>query len=191
MEPEARQQLRKAYQLVKAKRKAEARAILEEALTANPRLVDAYYVYSLAAATPDEAREALRIALEINPAHARAQRALARLNARYPTRAHPPEPAIPVRTPSGGIAPLGTSDAAAPTPTPAALDDDEPPDTLFSLADDVAAEDEDKPASAADIKLTAAGRAMNLPVKSLMIIGVSVVVLATVVLIVLVTLTAG
>ncbi|MCZ7546619.1 MAG: hypothetical protein M5R40_25235 [Anaerolineae bacterium] len=164
MTPEDRQQLQHAYQLVKARRKAEARAALEAILTANPRLVEGYYLYAQVASDPGEAREALEIALEIDPGYARAQRALERLSARYPARA-------------GAL-------AGAPAIVP--LDD--PPNVYVSLADadraGVEADDEDRPVSASDIALKPAKGRMDLPVKSLMAIGVGMVLLVTAVFVI-------
>ena len=185
MKREERQQLQEAYRLIRAKRKAEARALLEKALTANPRLVDGYWLYAMAASRADEARQALEIALELDPGHERARGALARLNARYPSAPSSERPAPPGETPpapQSGVVPLAPLEGAPERGEGAA--DDEPPDELFP-------DEGEKPASAADIKLVAAKRRMSLPVVPLMAVGVGVVVLAAVVVVVLTTVQIG
>lgn len=185
-----RQQLRQAYDLIKARRKAEARAVLEEVLTANPRLTDGYYLYSLAVSTPAEAREALEIALEINPEHARSRRALEQLDRRYPL---PTRELSRAAAPAVGsaIAPLDASVAVAPLRAQAFAPqdddgDDEPPDALFSPAGDSDEEEEAGPPSAAHIGLTIAGRSMNLPVGPLVAIGIGVVLIVMAVMIIVI-----
>jgi hypothetical protein len=81
-----RPQLEKAYELIKAGHKTEARKVLVDVLRADATVVDAYWLWSLAAETPDEAREALEEILYLSPGHKRAQDALARLNQRHPAR---------------------------------------------------------------------------------------------------------
>jgi hypothetical protein len=169
MSDPTREQLQQAYQLIKARRKAEAKEILIEVLTANPSLVDGYWLWSLAAETPDEAREALQEILSIDPSHERARNALERLNQRYPPRRPEPPPAEPE------------------------VDDDElPDDDLFTplstpvLSEAEDEEEEDKPLSAAQIGLTSAkGAGSSIPVGPLMLIGVALVLVVMAVLIVL------
>lgn len=81
-----RKQLQKAQQLIKAKKKAEARDVLLNVLQQDESVIEAYWLWSLAAASPDEAREALAEVLRLDPNNSRAQKRLRQLNAKYPPK---------------------------------------------------------------------------------------------------------
>jgi|GEM_PF-1042700 len=76
--------LQRAYELVEAGQPAEARAILEPLLEAEPRNADAWWIYSYAVEDPDTARNALKNVLSIDPDYPDAAALLSDLNAQLP-----------------------------------------------------------------------------------------------------------
>jgi hypothetical protein len=76
--------LQRAYELVEAGQPAEARAILEPLLEAEPRNADAWWIYSYAVEDPATARNALKNVLSIDPDYPDATALLADLNAQLP-----------------------------------------------------------------------------------------------------------
>jgi hypothetical protein len=99
---DANQQLQQAYRLIKTNHKAEARAILSRVIKADPTVVDAYWLWSLAAESADQARKALEKMLTISPGHERAQQALAKLNAHQEQSTLKPKPPIAVESAKPG-----------------------------------------------------------------------------------------
>ncbi|MBN1286875.1 MAG: hypothetical protein JXB47_15860 [Anaerolineae bacterium] len=95
-------QLQKAQALIKAKKKAEARTVLLNILQKDETVVEAYVLWAAAAATPDEAREALEEALRFDPKNTGIQKRLQQINEKYP-----PQPKKDVLVPLGADAQNG------------------------------------------------------------------------------------
>ncbi|NPV66972.1 MAG: hypothetical protein HPY64_07495 [Anaerolineae bacterium] len=84
--------LRRAAELIKANRRAEAVQVLLPVLKANEQDANAWWLMANALTDPDDAREALETLLRLRPDHEKAQRMLARINELYPRPAPEPEP---------------------------------------------------------------------------------------------------
>jgi hypothetical protein len=84
-----RQQLQRAYELIRAGKKAEAEAILLPILKADEDNANAWWLLANALNTPTEIREALENVLRLRPGDAKAQKMLDDLNARFPTDEFP------------------------------------------------------------------------------------------------------
>ena len=79
---DVRRQLQKAHKLIQAKRKSEARDVLVEILQEDETVIDAYWLWSLAAESADEAVEALEEVLRLDPQHSRAKKRIVQIKAR-------------------------------------------------------------------------------------------------------------
>lgn len=94
MRPADEQKLKSAVLALKAGDKATARDMFREALRENPTLEDAWIGLSFCAETPEQRKSCLQRALGINPNHAYARSALARLEqTQQPTTPSSEQPA--------------------------------------------------------------------------------------------------
>ncbi|MBN1967118.1 MAG: hypothetical protein JW910_20860 [Anaerolineae bacterium] len=90
--------LREAARLLKAGLRADALRYAKRAIQADRHNVAAWWLAAHAASTPEEARVALRVVLKLQPDHAKAHAALARLDAAQAAASAEPEPADPTIT---------------------------------------------------------------------------------------------
>ncbi|HEX2905275.1 MAG TPA: pre-peptidase C-terminal domain-containing protein [Phototrophicaceae bacterium] len=84
----AQPDLKRAYQLIKARQKDEALTILMPLLRQDESNADAWWLIAHAVTDPGEIREALEMVIKLRPDNAAAKDKLAKLNAQYP----PPKP---------------------------------------------------------------------------------------------------
>jgi len=90
-------QLRQAYTLIKAERKAEAYEILTPIVAGHPELIDAWWLAAFAAPTPRHAAFACQKVLALNPAHWPAKQLLDELQREVTALEHGTAPLKPVR----------------------------------------------------------------------------------------------
>ncbi|GAB4570830.1 MAG: hypothetical protein Kow0077_05930 [Anaerolineae bacterium] len=90
MAGDVRQQLREAYELIKARKRKEAIPILLPILKADEDNADAWWLLATCLDDPNDVREALENVLRLKPEHEKAQTMLNVINERYPPP--PPEP---------------------------------------------------------------------------------------------------
>lgn len=83
------QDLQRAYELIKAGKKAEAEALLLPILKADESNANAWWLLSNAVSGPGETREALEQVLRLRPGDAKAQKMLDDLNRRHPADEFP------------------------------------------------------------------------------------------------------
>ena len=81
---DTRQQLVKAFDLIKKDQTEEATALLKPIVAAEPDNKDAWWLMANAAGEPRDARRALVNVLKIDPAHAKARDLLDKLNEQFP-----------------------------------------------------------------------------------------------------------
>lgn len=86
------QQLRQAYELIKAKKRQEALQILVPILRADENNANAWWLLANALTDPNDVREALENVLRLRPDHENARKMLQKLNERFPPPPPEPEP---------------------------------------------------------------------------------------------------
>lgn len=93
MTDSTQQQLRRAYELIKAKKRNEAVQILLPILQTDRDNANAWWLLANAVTDPKDAREALENVLRLRPDHENARKLLDKLNATHPQEPKPePEP---------------------------------------------------------------------------------------------------
>lgn len=92
MNDNVKQQLREAYNLIKAKQRQQAIEVLLPVLQDDEDNADAWWLLANCLTDPNDAREALDNVLRLQPEHEKAQKMLSAIDARYPRPEPEPEP---------------------------------------------------------------------------------------------------
>lgn len=90
MSDPTREQVQRAYELIKSGHRTEALHILQQVILMDDRNVDAWWLMANITQTPADRRVALDHVLKLKPNHARAKRMLAQLVEQHPALAEKP-----------------------------------------------------------------------------------------------------